>query len=175
MLNSYTSEMELKINMNLKKIHYIGIVCDDNSRLSPVATYLLRDLAIRSSHEWVRDLEIFSAGYKQVGKLSNGAKGFLQTRGFGNTDLYAPTRVDKYWVRKKDLIITINRFLRLNLIHDYPISGVNMQEKIIPFPKISGLNEMVHDPGDDDPEALEKTFLLIEKGCKAIIKKFEAL
>lgn len=175
MSNSYTMKMELKINVNLKKIQYVGIVCDDNARLSPVATYLLRDLAIRSSHEWIRSLEFFSAGYKQVGKLSNGAKGFLQTRGFGNTDLYSPTRVDKYWVRKKDLIITMNRFLRLNLIHDYPITGVNMQEKIIPFPKISGLSEMVHDPGDDDPEELEKSFLLIEKGCKAIIKKFEAL
>jgi len=146
--------------MKLKNIQYIGIVCDDNARLSPVATYLLRDLAIRSSQEWIRSLEFYSAGYKQVGELSNGAKGFLQTRGFGNTDLYSPTRVDKYWIRKKDLIIPMNRFLRLKLLHDFPITGVNMQEKIIPFPKISGLNEMIHDPGDDDPDALEETFLL---------------
>ena len=159
----------------MKNIQFIGLVCDTNARLSPVATFLLRDLAIRSSHEWIRNLEFFSAGYKQIGKLSNGAIGFLQTRGFGNTDLYSPTRVDKYWIRKKDLIIPMNRFLRLKLIRDFPITGVKMQDIIIPFPKISGLNEMIHDPGDDDPEALENTFLLIEKGCEMLIRKLEKL
>ena len=161
--------------MILKEIQYIGIVCKHNARLSPVATYLLRDLAIRSSHEWIRGLEIFSAGYNQPGGLSNGAKSFLQLRGFGNTDLYSPTRVDKYWVRTKDLIITMNRPLRLKLIHDFPITGVNLQEKIVPFPKISGIDEPIHDPGDDDPETLEESFLLIEKNCKAFIRKLETL
>ena len=161
--------------MNLKNIRYIGVICNHNARLSPVAAFLLRDLAIRSSREWIRNLIFFSAGYKYAGELSNGAKSFLQTRGFGNMDLYSPTRVNKYWVRTKDLIITMNRFIRLKLLHDFPITGVNLSEKIIPFPEISEINEPIHDPGDDDPEALENTFLLIEKCCEALIRKLETL
>lgn len=157
----------------LKNVMDIGIVCIDNTKLSPVAAVLLRSYALQSSNSKVRDIQFYDAGYNRGGEVADSAKGFLQQKGFGTTYMLESKRIDKKWIKSKDLILTIDKFIKRDIIYDYPLIHQDLKDKVFTLTEIAGIQERIRDPGEDYEEDLESVFLLIDKCCKIIIKKLE--
>ena len=157
----------------LKNAMDIGIVCLDNTKLSPVAAVLLRSYATQSSNSKVRDIQFYDVGYNRGGDVADSAKGFLQQQGFGTTYMLESRRIDKKWIKSKDLILTIDKFIKRDIIYDYPLVHQNLKEKVFTLTEIAEIQEKIRDPGEDCEEDLESMFLLIDKCCKKIIKKLE--
>ncbi|MHA1475413.1 MAG: arsenate reductase/protein-tyrosine-phosphatase family protein [Promethearchaeota archaeon] len=155
----------------LKNAMDIGIVCIDNTKLSPVAAVLLRSYALQSNNSKVRDIQFYDAGYNR--EVADSAKGFLQQQGFGTTYMLESKRIDKKWIKSKDIILTMDRFLKRDIIYDYPLVHQDLKEKVFTLTEVAGIQERIRDPGEDYEEDLESVFLLIDKCCKGIIKKLE--
>ena len=117
----------------VKNFQSIGVVCIDNVRISPVAEILLNRMAAESKNAHVRGMKFFSAGYRRGDpKSPNSAKGFLQKKGFGNTELMKPQRIDKDWLRAKDLIIVTEKYLRNKILFDFfPTNSADWDKKIV--------------------------------------------
>jgi protein-tyrosine-phosphatase len=158
-----------------KGIKGIGIVCLDNLRLGPVAAYILRDLLVKSKNAGVRGIQVSDAGIKRLGsKVSDATKGFLQQKGFGTTDLMEPKRVNKYWLQSKDVIFTMDRFQKRDLIYDFFPNNQEMGKKFLVITEAAGIKEKIRDPLDDFNIDIKPVFQLIEKCCIEIFKKIEA-
>ncbi|QEE15510.2 hypothetical protein DSAG12_01336 [Promethearchaeum syntrophicum] len=157
----------------LKNAMDIGIVCIDNTKLSPVAAVLFRSYALQSNIPKVRDIQFYDAGYKRGGEVANSAKGFLQTQGFGTTYMLESRRIDKQWIKSKDIILTMDKFIKRDIIYDYPLVHQDLKEKVFTLTEIAGIQEKIRDPGENYEEDLDSVFLLIDKCCKKIIKKLE--
>ncbi len=157
----------------LKNAMDIGIVCLDNTKLSPVAAVLLRSYALQSSNSKVRDIQFYDAGYNHGEEVSNSTKGFLQKLGFGTTYMLKPRRINKKWIKSKSLILTMDKFIKRDIIYDYPLVHQNLRDKVFTLTEIAEIQEKIRDPGEDYDEDLESVFLLIDKCCKKIIKKLE--
>ncbi|WP_457558011.1 arsenate reductase/protein-tyrosine-phosphatase family protein [Candidatus Harpocratesius sp.] len=158
-----------------KNVESIGIVCMDNTTLSPVAAYLFRDLAIKSRNPKIRKIRFFDAGYKRTHhSVSNSAKGFLQQRGFGTTDMMETHRVNKNWLVTKDIIFVMDRFLQRDLLYDFfPTKVEEMKKKILILNEAAGIDERIRDTSEDFYIDVTPTFLLIERCCIQIIKIIE--
>lgn len=165
------------MNRNNDQLEDIGIVCMDNTNLSPVAAYILRDLAVRSKNAKIRQLRFHDAGYKRTtNRVSNAAKGFLQQRGFGTTDMMETKRVRKRWLEKMDLILVMDKFLKRDILYDFFSTRVEeMKQKIHIFNEFAGINERIRDPGMDYTEDITPVFLLVERCCQNIMKKLEKI
>ncbi len=157
----------------LKNAMEIGIVCIDNTKLSPIAAVLLRSYALQSSNPKVRDIQFYDAGYNRGGEVADSAKGFLQQKGFGTTFMLESRRIDKKWIKSKDLILTMDKFIKRDIIYDYPIVHQDLKDKVFTLTEIAGIQERIRDPGENQEEDLEPVFSLIENCCKKIIKKLE--
>ena len=160
--------------INFKGLQEVGVVCSDDSRLSPVASRILRDLAIRSSKASVRQIQFWDAGINRSDKISDAAKGFLQTRGFGTSSLMEVKRVDKYWIKTKDLILTSDRFIKREIVFNFPITNIDLNEKVFTLPEAAGINERIQDFKEDYNIDSSEVYELIERCCIALIKKIEA-
>ena len=157
----------------LKNVKDIGIVCIDNTKLSPVAAVLLRNFVIKSKNPNIRNIQVYDAGYERGEKIADSARGFLQKRGFGTTFMLETTRIDKKWVKSRDLILTMDKFLKRDIIYDFPMNDQDLKLKVFTLNEISGINERIRDPGEDYGVDLDPIFELIEKCCKKIIEKLE--
>ena len=158
---------------HLKNAIDIGIVCIDNTKLSPVAAVLLRSYALQSNNSKVRDIQFYDAGYNRGGEVADSAKGFLQQQGFGTTYMLEAKRITKNWIKSKDLILTIDKFIKRDIIYDYPLVHQNLKDKVFTLTEVAGIQERIRDPGDNYEEDLESVFILIDNCCKKIIKKLE--
>lgn len=143
--------------------------------MSPVASYILRDLAIKSKNPKVRAIQFQDAGYKRSSsQISNSTKGFLQTRGFGTTDMMEIKRIDKYWLVQKDLVFVMDKFLQRDIIYDFfPLKAIEMKKKIVILNEVAGIKTRIRDPGEDFTEDITPVFELIERCCIEIMKKIE--
>ncbi|WP_457920135.1 arsenate reductase/protein-tyrosine-phosphatase family protein [Candidatus Lokiarchaeum ossiferum] len=148
----------------------MAFVCIDDLRLSPVASLILRDLLIKSKKSNVRNIQVSHAGYKRRGStVSDATKGFLQKRGFGTTDMLEPHRVSKAWLKSKDIIFTMDRFLRRDLIYDFFASNrKEMENKILVLNDAAGINEKIRDFEDDHNSDSSGVFNLIERCCNEL-------
>ena len=148
----------------------LSLVCLDNTNLSLVAVYLLRDLAIYSSNPKIRQIWFHDAGYKRTSiRVSNAAKGFLQQRGFGTTDMMETKRVNKKWLEKKDLILVMDKFLKRDWIYDFfPTRVEEMNDKILLFNEFAGIEECIRDPGINYTEDNTPVFLHVKRCCRQI-------
>ncbi|MHA1520417.1 MAG: arsenate reductase/protein-tyrosine-phosphatase family protein [Promethearchaeota archaeon] len=157
------------------KIETIGIVCIDNSSLSQVAAIICRDLAIRSKNPKVRSLQIYDAGYKRISqKVSDSAKGFLQTKGFGSSDMLEIKRINKQWLLKKDLVFVMDKFLQRDILYDFfPSRNSPMRDKIFILNEVAGIPTRIRDPGDDYNADHRAVYILIEKCCQKIMQRIE--
>jgi protein-tyrosine-phosphatase len=158
-----------------KDIQSIGIVDNDGTRLSPVAAVLIRDLLVRSKNPKVRSISVDGAGFKRTTlKVEDRAIGYLQTQGFGAAGMLEPKRIDKYWLKTKDLILTIDRFIKRDILYDYfPTTTDEWDEKILVFHEAAGINEKIQDPLDDYSVDIRNIFELIKKCVEKIIQKLE--
>ena len=161
----------------LKGITSIGIICLDGVRLSPVAAVIMRDLLVKSKKSAVRSISVEDAGHKRTSsKVSNSSKGFLQQRGFGTTAFLEPKRVDKYWLKTKDLVLTMDRFIRRDILRDfYPTKKAEVEGHFLILNDAAGIRDKIRDPGDEVNAGIEDVFLLIEECVKKIVKKIEAV
>lgn len=162
------------VNINLKEIKNIGIVSRYGDRLPPVAVSLFRYHALRSSKQNINHLQFWHAGIERAQKIADDAQGYLQERGFATTSWMQPERVDKYWVKTKDLILVFDRFERKKLIFDFPIGGKDLNSSIMI------INEIVGQAPILDPELQEGldswgTYDQLEKCIIAILKNWEKL
>lgn len=150
-------------------------MCIDDLRLSPVASLILKDLLIKSKNSFVRSILVSHAGYKRRGSsVSDATKGFLQKRGFGITDMLEPHRVSKIWLKSKDVIFTMDRFIRRDLIYDFfPSKRKEMELKILVLNDAAKINEKIRDFGDDYNSDSSCVFNLIERCCKEIYLQIE--
>ncbi len=166
-----------KLKINFSNVESIGIVCSDSLRLSPVAAVLLRYYISRSSYAAVRRFQVSNAGYNRAGsKISNRAIGFLQKKGFGVSDQLKPELVDRFWLTKKDLILTTDRFLQRNLIYDvFPTKSAEMKLKVFTLSEAAAKDGKIRDPGEDYGVDITPVFTLIEECCIAIVKRLEQL
>ena len=159
-----------------KGITSIGIVCDDNLKLSPVAAVIMRDLIVSSKNSNVRSIQIDHAGYKRTGnKVADSAIGFLQTHGFGSADYLEPKRINLKWLLSKDIIFTIDQFLKRDILYNYfSTKTKEMRDRILILSTAANINERIRDPKDDYNYDIASVYGLIEKCCKVIIKKIES-
>ncbi len=150
-------------------------MCIDDLRLSPVFSYLLKELLIKSKKSSVRGIQVNHCGYKRQGsKVSDTTKGFLQTKGFGTTDMLEPHRVNKSWLLSKDIIFTTDRFIRRDIIYDFfSTKTKEMQNKIFVLNDAAGINEKIRDFGDDYNTDSKSVFNLIERCCQKIFAQIE--
>ncbi len=134
----------------------------------------MKDLVIKSKSSVVRRIQVDHAGYKRQGsKVADATKGFLQKRGFGTSDMLEPHRVNKLWLLSKDLVLTMDRFIKRDLIYDYfPAKVKEMQNKIIVLNDAAGM-EKIRDFGDDYNTDSTSVFNLIEQCCQEIYKQIE--
>ena len=161
--------------INLKDIETVGIVCIDNARLSPVAAIICRDIAIKSKNPKIRALQFHDAGFRRIShKVSDSAKGFLQSQGFGSSDMLEIKRIDKQWLLKKDLILVMDKFLQRDILYDFfPTQVSAMKEKILILNEVAGISTRIRDPGDDYNADHGAVYLLIEKCCQKILQRIE--
>jgi protein-tyrosine-phosphatase len=155
---------------SLKNAKDIGIVCIDNTKLSPV---LLRSYALQSSNPKVRDIQFYDAGYNRGENIADSAKGFLQQHGYGTTFMLEPSRINKNWIKSKDLILTMDKYIKRDIIYDFPLVHQDLRDKVFTLPEFAGIQERIRDPGENYEEDLESVFILIDNCCKKIIKKLE--
>jgi protein-tyrosine-phosphatase len=159
----------------LKGVQSVGIVCIDNTRLSPVAEILLNRLAIESRNPKVRAISFHSAGYNRTAdKIADSAKGYLQTLGFGLTPFMETDRINKDWLITKDIILTMDKYLRRDIIFNYfPGSEREWENKILVLNEVVGITEKIRDPGPDPIAETKHVYSLIQRCCEALIKKLE--
>lgn len=163
-----------KLQNALKGAQTIGIVDSDNVRFGPVAQVILNRMAVESKNGNVRKISFQTAGIKRTSdQVSNSAKGYLQQKGFGATDLLKPQRIDKYWVKTKDLIVVLEYYLKDKVIFDFfPTNFEEMGEKVLVLNEIVEISDPIRDPGTDE-ENLKPIYELLERCCKEFIKKLE--
>jgi protein-tyrosine-phosphatase len=168
--------MTKKANLNVYKgASNIAIVCIDNTRLSPVAVVIMRNMASKSSNKFVKQIAFDAAGYKRSSmNVSDSAKGYLQRKGFHATAFMEAKRADKTFLKMKDIIFTIDRFIARDLLYDFfPTKTPEWKQKILVLNDAAGIKDKIRDPGEDYNADIDAVFELIEKCCKAIIKKLE--
>jgi len=160
---------------SLKNIQTIGVVDIDNVRLGPVAQVILNRTAVESKNAAVRGIKFYTAGYKRtIDNVADNAKSYLQTHGFGNVELMKPVRIDKNWIRTKDLIIVTEQYLRDKILFDFfPTTYEEWEKKIMIMNDLAGITEGIRDPGQDPLVSMKPIYELLERCCKEIIKKLE--
>ena len=84
-----------------------------------------------------------------------------------------PTRVTKYWLKSKDIIFTMDRFQKRDLIYDFFRNDLDAHKKFLILNEAAGISERIRDPVDDYNADIKSVFILIEKCCKAIYQKIE--
>jgi len=160
---------------SFKGVQTIGIVDLDNVRLGPVAQVILNRTAVESKNATVRGMKFYTAGYKRtVDQAADSAKSYLQTHGFGNAELLKPVRLDKNWLRTKDLIIVTEPYLRDKILFDFfPTTYEEWEKKIGIINEMVGISDVIRDPGPDPLVSMKPIYELLERCCKEIIKKLE--
>ena len=67
----------------------------------------------------------------------------------------------------------MDKFIKRDIIYDFPLVHQDLRDKVFTLPEISGIQERIRDPGENYEEDLESVFILIDNCCKKIIKKLE--
>ncbi len=163
------------VNLDIfKGVETIGLVCIDSRRLSPVAAVLLRDMLLKSKKETVRSIQVYHGGYERKGHdISNRALSYLQRKGFTQSDQLRVERIDKIWARSKDLILTMDKFIKRDVIYDFPMTDKDLKKSVFTLTEAAGVNERIRDPGEDYSYEIDPVFDLIERCLKEIVKKLE--
>jgi protein-tyrosine-phosphatase len=158
-----------------KGIQSVGLVCIDNTRLSPVAEVLLNRMAIESRNPKVRGISFHSAGYNRtIDKVADSAKGYLQMLGFSISPFMETDRINKDWLISKDLILTMDKFIRRDILFNYfPGSETEWANKILVLNEAAGIGDKIRDPGSDPTADIKPVYNLIRRCCEALIKKLE--
>ncbi len=138
--------------------------------------YFFRDFASNSIKESIRQLRFNAAGYKRnTSKIADISKGFLITRGYKAVDYFEPTRINKSWLTSNDIIFTMDRFLRRDILFQYfPLQMEVMELRILTLSEAAGITDKIIDLGDDPSEDFHPVFNLLERCCRTIIQKIEA-
>jgi protein-tyrosine-phosphatase len=158
-----------------KNIAAVGIVCIDNVRLSPIAEVMLNRMAVESKNPKIRQINFYSAGFQRSSvKMADSTKGFLQKNGFDTSSLHDPERISKDWLVTKDIILTMDKFIRRDILHDYfPVVAPEWEEKILVFNEAVGISDRIRDPGNDPLAETTPVYELVKKCCEALILLLE--
>lgn len=156
-----------------KKITSIGIVDIDSLRLAPVTAVLLRDMLQQSKNKNLHEINVEYAGYERTSQnISNSAKGYLQTKGFKNTDALDIYRIDKPWLMSKDLILTIDKYIKRDILYNYPIQGEqSLEPKTHILTEYVGINDKIRDPGTEGLYNIRDAYELIERCLEKLVAK----
>lgn len=159
----------------ISQIKKIGIVCEEGNKISPVATILFRDYAIKSSKAQIRTLQFWTGSISRSSKLTDSTIGYLQKRGFSNARYTEVDRISLDWIKKKDLILTSDKFVKRKILYDFGINQENLEESVYTLPEFAKIDLRIRDPGDEAYSDNESLFQSIDKCCKKSIILLEKL
>jgi protein-tyrosine-phosphatase len=160
--------------VNWKNIKKILIIDEDNTQMSPIAEFMLRDAVKNSLKPSIREISVKAMGIKRKSnEISNRAISYLQQNDYRTYDVYRVTIVTPFLALGYDLILCMNDYCLKKLKMSILFESLDKYEgKIFLFTEVVGLSGDINDPGD----SYEKFYQEVEKippVIQRIIKELE--